>query len=857
MSKASGIPVKRALPSKESTLFKELLQLYETRNLKKGLKTADQILKKFPEHGETMCMKGLVLTHLGKREEGIEFVKKGIRFDLTSHICWHVFGLIQKGEKNYEEALKSYTQALKFDKDNLNILRDAAQLQTQLRLYDALVETRNNLLKLRPNVRQNWVALAVAHHLNGNRKEARKILEHYERTLKNVPDYDIEHSETLLYHVQLLEELEEYTEALRILDVSAKERAIVDRTAIMEYRARLLTKLRSDEAEHAWRALVEHNSDSYDYYRGYLSNQGLSLDQPSPEALTILKEFSSQLPKAAAPKRLALTISTGDEFKELAKPYLMAGLIKGIPSLFADVKALYQDKLKEQAVEDIVTSARDEFAKASSDPSSSTAAGEPTSYLWTLYFLAQHHSYLGRPKEALAILDEALTHTPTLPELHTCKARVLKRAGDYLGGARCLNDARLLDGQDRFLNTKCGKYLLRAGMIDEANGIFGLFTKKDAVSPAVDLEDMQSLLFLVEEANAQRQNGKLNLALKTYMSISKVFDEIQDDQYDFHGYNLRKFTINIYLKLLTWEDSLRSHPAYITAAVEASKIWVAIHDDPSIVTAITSSNGLTDAEKKAKKKAKKAAQKQEETKKTSTTSTNEDKGLESTPQKDEDPEGLKLFTATDPLERADKLLLPLTSLAPNNVAVWIAIYDVAIRRKKLLLAVRALNKARALAPEHPEVHLCIIHLKQTASALPQTPPAPIGDVFSDSLLKILPSEVSLETFNSQYLQRHSMSASAIIAAAQGAHKLSAPRQEVENIVFTALNDGVDLKVPTALATIAFLISIKSPRVDEFRSACDAKFELSTVFKSSEELTSLRQRVLAGESEATTATEVIP
>ena len=54
-------------------------------------------------------MKGLVLTHMGRREEGLELVKKGVRLDLTSHIVWHVFGLIQKGEKNYEEALKSYT----------------------------------------------------------------------------------------------------------------------------------------------------------------------------------------------------------------------------------------------------------------------------------------------------------------------------------------------------------------------------------------------------------------------------------------------------------------------------------------------------------------------------------------------------------------------------------------------------------------------------------------------------------------------------------------------------------------------------------------------------------------------------
>ena len=46
-----AIPQNRLLPSKEASLFREVLNLYESKQLKKGQKTADQILKKFPEHG--------------------------------------------------------------------------------------------------------------------------------------------------------------------------------------------------------------------------------------------------------------------------------------------------------------------------------------------------------------------------------------------------------------------------------------------------------------------------------------------------------------------------------------------------------------------------------------------------------------------------------------------------------------------------------------------------------------------------------------------------------------------------------------------------------------------------------------
>ncbi|KDQ22405.1 hypothetical protein PLEOSDRAFT_1109515 [Pleurotus ostreatus PC15] len=860
---------KRALPSKEATLFRELLTLYETRQLKKGVKTADQILKKFPEHGETLCMKGLCLAQSGKREEGIELVKKGMRFDLTSHICWHVFGLIQKDEKNYEEALKSYTQALRFDKENINILRDSAQLQTQLRIYDGLVETRHTLLRLRPSLRQHWIALAVAHHLNGNLSSAKKILEHYEYSLKNIPDYDVEHSETLLYHVRILEDLGEYAEGLSLLDINSKSRAIVDRTAIMEFRARLLSKLRDTDASNAWRALIDHNSDCYEYYRGYLAGKDVDLDNPSDEsraqALAILQEFASQLPKAATPRRMALSFATGEQFSDLIQQYLRSGLTKGVPSLFADIKGLYTEPQKYKAIQE----AAEAILQENTPPEGQCSHGEPTTYLWTLCFLAQHYSYVPRAtpsqplpspdfERALALLSTAIAHTPTLPELYTLRARVLKRAGDPLGAAAAMNEARLLDGQDRFLNTKCAKYHLRAGMIDEAIQFFGMFTKKDATNPGADLEEMQSTLYLIEAGDAEYRLGKLHLALKRYVAVDKIFHEMEDDQYDFHGYSLRKFNLNIYLNLLAWEDRLRSHPAYVTAALQASRIFVKVHDDPSLITAASSSVRLSDAEKKARKKAKKAASKAHDDKKPATASTADDT-VENTPAKDDDPDGVKLLGAADGLDRAAKLLQPLESLAASNIDAWLVIYDVAVRRKKYLQAIKALKHAQSLDSEHAELHTRLVDFKKRASAFPQVPPAPIGPLVTTSLATLLPEEVSLETYNSLYLQRHSGYAPAVLAAARVSHSLGSAIDEVDATLFTTLADDAQLDIVTASKILDFLKAIKSSRVEEYRLTCVSRFPLSTVFMTQSELSQKQKQTAEGTTALVEAEklEVVP
>ena len=122
------------LPQKEASLFKKLLRAYEVKQYKTGLKYAKQILQnpKCDQHGETLCMKGLLLNYLGKKEEAMESVKRGLKCNLQSHVCWHVYGLVHRSDKEFGTAIKAYVNSLRIEKDNQTVLKDLAILQVSV-----------------------------------------------------------------------------------------------------------------------------------------------------------------------------------------------------------------------------------------------------------------------------------------------------------------------------------------------------------------------------------------------------------------------------------------------------------------------------------------------------------------------------------------------------------------------------------------------------------------------------------------------------------------------------------------------------------------------------------------------------
>uniref|UniRef100_A0A671VCR2 N-alpha-acetyltransferase 15, NatA auxiliary subunit a n=1 Tax=Sparus aurata TaxID=8175 RepID=A0A671VCR2_SPAAU len=702
-----------------SRLFSGVL-CYEHKQYRNGLKFCKQILgnPKFAEHGETLAMKGLTLNCLGKKEEAYDLVRRGLRNDLRSHVCWHVYGLLQRSDKKYDEAIKCYRNALKWDKDNLQILRDLSLLQIQMRDLEGYRETRYQLLQLRPAQRASWIGYAVAYHLLEDFEMAAKIVEEFRKTQQTSLDkVDYEYSELLLYQNQVLREAGLYKEALDHLNNYEKQ--ICDKLAVEETRGELLLKLeRPEEACEVYRKLQERNPENWAYYQGLekaLKPGGVE------ERQKIYEDSWVKFPKGLVPRRLPLNFLTGEKFRECLDSYLRINLSKGCPPVFTTLKSLYTDKEKVTIIEELVVGYESSLKSCRMFTENDDGKEEPpTTLLWVQYFLAQHFDFIDQPSVALEYINAAIDSTPTLIELFLIKAKIYKHAGNIKEAARWMDEAQALDTADRFINSKCAKYMLKAGLVKEAEEMCSKFTR-EGTSAVENLNEMQCMWFQTECALAYKAMNKYGEALKKCHEIERHFVEITDDQFDFHTYCMRKMTLRSYVDLLKLEDVLRQHPFYYKAARTAIQMYLALHDKPLTDDSKESqanTENLTDKELKKlrnkQRRAQKKAQLEEEKK-----NAEKEKQLKNQKKKKEDDDEEiggpkeelipdKLAKVENPLEEAVKFLIPLKNLVRNKIETHLLAFEIYFRKEKYLLMLQSIKRAVAIEPSNPWLHQCLV-----------------------------------------------------------------------------------------------------------------------------------------------------
>ncbi|XP_015462487.2 N-alpha-acetyltransferase 15, NatA auxiliary subunit b isoform X1 [Astyanax mexicanus] len=794
------------LPPKENALFKRILRCYEHKQYRNGLKFCKQILSnpKFAEHGETLAMKGLTLNCLGKKEEAYELVRRGLRNDLKSHVCWHVYGLLQRSDKKYDEAIKCYRNALKWDKDNLQILRDLSLLQIQMRDLEGYRETRYQLLQLRPAQRASWIGYAIAYHLLEDYEMAAKIIEEFRKTQQTSPDkVDYEYSELLLYQNQVLREAGLFKEALEHL--TTYEKQICDKLAVEETRGELLLNLgRFEEAADVYRRLQERNPENWSYYHGLEKayKPGTLIYATTEEKLKIYEEAWAKYPKGLVPRRLPLNFLTGEKFRECLDKYLRMNFSKGCPPVFTTLKPLYLDKDKVAIIEELVVGFETSLNSCRMFNQNDDGKEEPpTTLLWVQYFLAQHYDQIGQQTLALEYINAAIESTPTLIELFLVKAKIYKHAGNIREAARWMDEAQALDTADRFINSKCAKYLLKAGLVKEAEEMCSKFTREGA-SAVENLNEMQCMWFQTECALAYNSMKKYGDALKKCHEIERHFVEITDDQFDFHTYCMRKMTLRSYVDLLKLEDVLRMHPFYYKASSTAIQIYLNLHDNPLTDDSKelqADTGNLSDKELKKlrnkQRRAQKKAQLEEEKK-----NAEKEKQLKNQKKKKEDddeeiggpkeeliPE--KLAKAENPLDEALKFLLPLKTLVKNKIDTHLLAFEIYFRKEKFLLMLQSVKRAYAIDPDNPWLHQCLVRFFKRVSEAKDLA-EPVRTVLKQEISRLF-GDSNAKSFNQAFLSKHSDSIPHRLAAAKIMFYLDPSLQKKALELATALDESLN------------------------------------------------------------------
>lgn len=560
------------LPSRESLALKKAIQLYESRKLPKALKSAEKVLESSPAHAEGLCIKAVILQAMGNLEEALAVSKSALSRNLGKAVCWHTQGLLKQAEHQNKEALKLLTQAYSLSPDNAILQRDLSLLQLQLRQYEAFRQIRLKSLLARSSTGVNWVAYAVAEYLCGHYEKAVEVLDSLLKSLSSQLS-PVEVSEIVMFKGHVLDKSGKTQETVSFL--AERERLILDKVALKETQTRLYIRLEQyANAAEAIYSLLEINPESQEYHNML---QTVSQASGIPPA-DVYSELADKYPKANLVQRIPLDFTPAVSLAVILVPYIAVRLRKGIPSLATDLKSLYKDEEKARVVAEVIGG-----MVALMESERRLIAGEkeqepPSTMLWLLYLQAAHYKVTGDLASALATIDKAILHTPTVPDLYILKGRILKHLGQLPEAAASIEEARLLDLADRYLNNTAARYFLRANNIEKAEKLLAMFSREQGV---MNVHEMQNMWFELEAAEAHYRLEHWQQAAEEFTFVDKQFGEIYEDQSDFHMYCFRRMTLLSYVKMLDFEDNLFKQGRYCRAVTGLLHCYLA---DPSTVT---------------------------------------------------------------------------------------------------------------------------------------------------------------------------------------------------------------------------------------------------------------------------------
>ncbi len=530
--------------------------------------------------------------------------------------------------------------------------------------YVGFLETRTQILTAKVDEARSWAPCAIAAHFMGDYATALTMMDYFvSSTRANLPPHEL--SELLFYQAMLLYESKDY--AATLAHLQKEEPNLVEKRRWREEVVRVQLLLgREDEAAPLVLQLLDINSEDAGYLKLYFSAKRAA----SPEQrLAIYTELHGRYPRSAAAKRgpLDVLVASDARFVAAFQAHYRALIEKGAPSCFASVISLYSDAEKVRVIEQQVAADLASLRKEGKFAGAADKSG-PTALLWLLYFAAQHFDRLSRWSESLALLDEALQHTPTLIDLYTVKARVAKHMGDSQAAYLLADRARELDTADRWLNSHCVRYALAADKTAEADLRLGYFAKaEDGMNNVFEMQNQRYMLGL---ARSHLRIGKKAAALKVLAHLVSVYDAFVTDHQELLRYSMGSATVGAWYEMGRFLRTARSNPSCLEAVRLIVDTYLSFHEAggapaPAATTAKNTRSLLFI-------------------------------------KNDPDPLGEQL-AAQEPLAQAHKYAQLLVRGAPDALETQLLAGRVAVARGKIVQSLSFLSRAHALGHgEHPE-----------------------------------------------------------------------------------------------------------------------------------------------------------
>ncbi|KCV69885.1 hypothetical protein H696_03352 [Fonticula alba] len=572
--------------------------------------------------------------------------------------------------------------------------RDEHQLRFILQLHDSqqyrnALKECDKILKKQPTSGGVLALKALTLNFLKRKEEAYELAR--QAVQNNLTNFLCWHVIGLIYRSDrnYTEAIKCYRNALRIDPQPPPAGAQVHRVP-----ADLLANLnRTAEAEAILLAEFDRNPENADLVRALLRVRG-----GADAEAGLYAELAQRRPRSQLVRHLQLTSSTGADFARQLATGVVAGIRRCVPSTFNSLKArLYVDAESRTITETLVTDLLRSSEAGGRLQSSLLPAGEEkadfsepaSSRLWVLYFAANHYAAVLDLERALELVDLAIAHTPTLPDLYILKGKLLKSCGDLKGAMAASTYAFDLDKQDRYLNTEACKISLEAGDLAHAEKLIENFTRADPDGASVlkSLDQLQFSWFSTLAGKALLKDRQAYKALARFRQVHRIYLEFWDDQLDFHTYCLRKMTLRAYASLISYENRIRKDVAFFDAALGAIEAYIFVHDHPA-----EAGRELATVLKAQEKVAVKQRAAAAAAGKTYTVPATDVEAVEDLLQ-----------------EAIDNFVRPLVQDYPGDIRVQVGAAAIYARKGLLDLAQRALLAGLAIDASHPDLLVALVY----------------------------------------------------------------------------------------------------------------------------------------------------